>query len=464
LAIKQTRLLAAPMLLNASRGRGAAVFSAGPKRGSLLSLLALITLPFIILLALFLIHRKDNTIVHSLQTKFFNPQQEISTNQLRLQAACEDKVRKLCVVQGAHRQVIGSRNWSKLAEEEIVEGREGWEHANIVLKKWNNASLLIDEGHFLKERSEMGGGVPGFAWASWVSDPSDDKPVAFVTQDAPSLVLLPRCEINLSRYSPEGALDGGVAMCLIVRDEGRFLEEWFNYYYYLGARKILVYDHGSIDNTKSIAESFGPYVEYLDWSSAVNSTYDGDIQVRAYQDCFTRLADSGIAWVGYLDIDEFLVFSDNPAETLDIFLTRFPARQGEIGVGSIGFNWMVMTSNKVALPEPAFQSLDIPYTFLEGGGDGAHHVKVFVRVEATTAERITHAHFASLKPGWGQFDATGEKQYTCPWFSGFVQNAGAVRRRNLNFLCMKPGWGQSGESFTSISVLMKLTFLKYWCT
>ncbi|GAQ89619.1 hypothetical protein KFL_005430040 [Klebsormidium nitens] len=75
----------------------------------------------------------------------------------------------------------------------------------------------------------------------------------------------------------------------------------------------------------------------------------------------------------------------------------------------------MMTSARVALPTPAFQSVDMPYTFSQEGGDGHHHVKVFVRVEATSAELVTHAHFASLKPGWGQFDAAGEEMEVGPF-------------------------------------------------
>lgn len=410
------------------------------------------------LLSSLLFSREETAVFTLLQTPFISlnkdhPQLLLASSQAELSEPSIGRGGQspLNASQEHFQPLIGERKWSKLDEEEILHGREGWEHANAVLQNWNNGTLHIDHKDFLKHRQEIGhpnllsGLESELAWASWVVNPADDQPVTFVPHGPPEPILLPQCKPDLSKYSQEGALAGGVAMCVIARDEGRFLAEWFHYYYHLGARKIVLHDHGSTDYTRAIAERYAPFVDYVDWGGEVNSTYNGQIQVGAYQDCYRRLASTGVTWLGYLDVDELLVFTDSPSQTLDGYLSKlsqmggcnFPEEEGlsrlEKGgcglqagkrVGSVGFNWMLMTSAKVALPEPAFQSLDMPYTFSQDGGDGHHHVKVFVRMEATSAELVTHAHFASLKPGWGQFDAAGEKSF----WSGSLQSVVLTRR------------------------------------
>jgi len=92
-----------------------------------------------------------------------------------------------------------------------------------------------------------------------------------------------------------------LAICAIVKNEGRYFAEWIEYHQKMGTEKFYIYDNESDDNTREILKPFveNGLVEYV-WFPGKH------MQQPAYEDCLTRhRADA--RWIAFIDLDEFIV-------------------------------------------------------------------------------------------------------------------------------------------------------------
>jgi hypothetical protein len=103
----------------------------------------------------------------------------------------------------------------------------------------------------------------------------------------------------------ERSLSPSLAICIIVKDEARYIEEWLAFHLLQGVHRILVYENGSSDETLEIlhrAATNAP-ITIIEWSD-----YPGHfdtVQRAAYLDGATRLKGSS-DFVAFIDADEFL--------------------------------------------------------------------------------------------------------------------------------------------------------------
>ena len=51
-----------------------------------------------------------------------------------------------------------------------------------------------------------------------------------------------------------------IAIKLVIRNEGNFLHEWFQYYISLGFSNFIIYDDESTDNTKNVLNYYSKIV------------------------------------------------------------------------------------------------------------------------------------------------------------------------------------------------------------
>lgn len=298
--------------------------------------------------------------------------------------------------------LIGPRVWQTIEADVIPRGSKDWDRVGILFDQWNNGNLQIDESHFYENRPEVWGQTgarqPGYAWFKFVTDPKDQKPVAFVPRAPPARVLLPWCERTVEKHIEKNPASD-VSVCIIVRNEERALREWINYYLFLGVGRIAVYDDMSVDRTSEIARAYGDAVSYMKWEPSPKG-WEID-QMDMYLDCASKERDRGAKWVGNLDVDEYLVF-DDPNQKVDSFLHAFDRHHPN--VGSVSFNWRMMSSDEVSLPDPAFTVLDVQYACSDRS-DERHHVKTFVKLEAFRG--VENPHFQLLKEGFRQYDVSG---------------------------------------------------------
>lgn len=143
--------------------------------------------------------------------------------------------------------------------------------------------------------------------------------------------LLPTADDNVQM-----PLRTKVAVCAIVRNENRYLREWIEWHKGLGVEKFFIYDngHGNDENPRDVIGD-DPQVVIFDWRDR-----DGNTQCEAYDECY-REHGSEFAWIGFIDIDEF-VRSEMPLpDVLDTL-------QADV----VAFSWRMMTDNGLVHYDP----------------------------------------------------------------------------------------------------------------
>lgn len=118
------------------------------------------------------------------------------------------------------------------------------------------------------------------------------------------------------------------AICAVVKDEARYIDEWMAFHFLQGVSEILIFDNDSTDGTReklARAAAFLP-VSVVHWPS---QNYD-EMQLLAYREGAARL--TGRAdWAAFIDIDEFL-FSSRSC-SLPEELAKFGPETGAIAIG-----------------------------------------------------------------------------------------------------------------------------------
>ena len=124
-------------------------------------------------------------------------------------------------------------------------------------------------------------------------------------------------------------LTGKVAVCAIVRNENRYLREWIEWHKGLGVENFFIYDNGH-GNDENPCDVIGddPQVVIIDWRDR-----DGNTQCEAYDECY-REHGSEFAWMGFIDIDEFVRSEMHLPDVLDTL-------QADV----VAFSWRMMTDN-----------------------------------------------------------------------------------------------------------------------
>lgn len=118
---------------------------------------------------------------------------------------------------------------------------------------------------------------------------------------------------------------GAVAICAIIRDEARYVEEWVEFHRKQGVVAWRVYDNGSTDDTVKILRSLG--IEPVIWAGKAPN-FD-DQQRAAYLEG-ARMLLGDAEWVAFIDADEF-VFGRS-GKTLTEALSEVPSDVGAIAV------------------------------------------------------------------------------------------------------------------------------------
>ena len=125
-----------------------------------------------------------------------------------------------------------------------------------------------------------------------------------------------------------------VGVCLIVKDEARYMVEWIAHYLSLGFDHILVYDNASSDETYRVVESIARRegsVRLFAWPDV-----EGVVPQAAAYGHALGLADC--EWLAYFDADELLVLKQHGC--IQDFLRRYPD-----DAGAVAINWMLFGSS-----------------------------------------------------------------------------------------------------------------------
>lgn len=179
--------------------------------------------------------------------------------------------------------------------------------------------------------------------------------------------------VKARKAAPKGQ---GIALCVRIRDEARYLGEYIEYYLAAGVNHFFFYEKLSKDRFRDV---LAPYIDqgavtlFEDWPHI-------PISPAAEQDCILRSI-GRFEWVGMIDADEFVVVRDG--RSIGEFLSgyrQYPA---------VALHWRAYGSNghKTRPSGPVIQE----YNRRERNPN--RHVKCFVRPDSVAAYRNCHSWY-----------------------------------------------------------------------
>ena len=125
-----------------------------------------------------------------------------------------------------------------------------------------------------------------------------------------------------------------IAVICIVKNEGRYIKEFIEYYIGLGC-DIVAYDNGSTDNTAEILKEYPEHVKYIFYPGVKR-------QIDAYNQALKRFK-GAYKYLLYVDADEFLVSDDviNGKKLIDVINDFFKKSSS---IACLGINWLIFGS------------------------------------------------------------------------------------------------------------------------
>ena len=181
-----------------------------------------------------------------------------------------------------------------------------------------------------------------------------------------------------------------MVLTAIVKDEADYIVDWLCYHISLGVEHFFIYDNGSSDNTQELLAKFinGGVVTLVSWPMRGG-------QIDAYSHAIKFLSGNA-EWVGFLDIDEFLVMHGH--EDVYEFLSSLDADQ-------VLLPWRNFPYSGHQSPPGGSSLENFFWSYRIAPGD-VTQVKYFVRPEVV--DRVT-AHFSFTKTERTKLP-TGESQ------------------------------------------------------
>ncbi|PKO15731.1 MAG: hypothetical protein CVU39_09415 [Chloroflexi bacterium HGW-Chloroflexi-10] len=119
-----------------------------------------------------------------------------------------------------------------------------------------------------------------------------------------------------------------LSLCLIVKDEDEFLQEWLDYHILLGVQRFYIYDNGSANSIRQLLK------KYIESGWVIIHEINGKaMQLVAYNHCLMNYGKNS-KWIGFIDADEFIVSNRN-IDFID-FLSQYE-NFGALAMNSIFF-------------------------------------------------------------------------------------------------------------------------------
>lgn len=170
-----------------------------------------------------------------------------------------------------------------------------------------------------------------------------------------------------------------LALCAIAKDEDRYLLEWIHYHILVGVERFIIYDN---DSATPIAQTLAEYVKA--GIVEVIPVSGKDRQIPAYEHCL-REHGPRFRWIGFLDLDEFLVLKDT--RDARILLSDYEDH------GGLAVHW-VMFGSSGHVTSPAGLQIE-NYTLRLSGSN--FHVKSIV--QPPHVSKVANVHMFNYKPG-----------------------------------------------------------------
>ena len=122
------------------------------------------------------------------------------------------------------------------------------------------------------------------------------------------------------------------AICLLIKDENAYINEWLGWHIGIGFQHFFIYDNGSmVPIEESVNERYKRYCTFIDFSGD-----HGNTQLECYADAIEKYGND-VKWLAFIDTDEFI--RPLTGEDINTFLGRFEDHDG------LYIRWVVYNAN-----------------------------------------------------------------------------------------------------------------------
>ena len=91
------------------------------------------------------------------------------------------------------------------------------------------------------------------------------------------------------------------ALCVILKDEEAYVDEFVDYHHALGFSMIFIYDNTDTFEMKQWAIEKGNFIHAVSWPGEAQQI------LLAYRDCARTAYAQGYTWAAFFDADEILI-------------------------------------------------------------------------------------------------------------------------------------------------------------
>lgn len=183
-------------------------------------------------------------------------------------------------------------------------------------------------------------------------------------------------------------------VCAIAKNEAPYLIEWVVYYrYVVGFDDIVIYQNDSTDRTADVLCSLEQQglCRQIEWPTR----HHPNPQYEAYAHALRYIS----GWVGYFDLDEFLVLKEH--SSIQECIRSLPQAD------SISFNWLVFGSSH--LETYAKELVTQRFTFCSQAEERAN--RNFKSIINSSKIKEPAQHISIAKPGARYFHVDGTELY-----------------------------------------------------
>ena len=155
-----------------------------------------------------------------------------------------------------------------------------------------------------------------------------------------NLDLLPYVDWSLASSEQKANCDikCKYAVCLCIKDESEYLDEWIKHHLALGFEHVFIYDNNSKIPVKTYIEG----KNYQDKITIIPWDLTDDPQNKAYQH-FVKIYRNKVEWCSFLDIDEFFTPQEKNI-TIDKLIADYIDKYGD-SLGAVHFAWKVYNAD-----------------------------------------------------------------------------------------------------------------------
>ena len=191
----------------------------------------------------------------------------------------------------------------------------------------------------------------------------------------------------ISVHSPRAHSKSTAAICLVIKNETIYLDEWIDFHYALGFTSFFIYDNSPIPDNKLLKWYEGR--KDLQRHVTISHEPSRPAQQVVYNRCLYEDAAS-VTFVGLFDVDEFLVLRhhDNVVD--------FMEEHCDEDCGQLSVNWLMMGTSGGIGYRP------LPVTLRNVHSEAAPHttVKTIVRPGYVADDGVKWVHTVDLKRGY----------------------------------------------------------------